>query len=562
MSGRHTSSPFGPQTCKQSSVKLLTNIRAGIQLRGPFEPPYTPLVHRWDRILNLNKKLASETSSSAGELDGGDKMAKAASELVEFLAPLLSPSISSIAEARDTKQIAFTDFWQILPPGELAMTESLGEKSICRVAYHEGGKSSSATLTVTIKTVVWNGWESGFEELTRTIEPYDGLKDITSFDIYPLSYADDVEEVKTKMIARGRKYEKLRGRHFQNYKGPSYTMDYGLRGQSMSGRVMVDMYGYTESENVETCAVESMNTPSSPEAASTASGTDTDSSYASVSSAANDREEDLTPYTDEQCLLARPWVKGMDFVKKEWGIFFVDGLSDVEWNDQPFENLEYDDFVATKGRGLMILMFGPPGVGKTFTAEAVSEKARVPLYSIGAGMLGSDPSDVEAELGRVLKLCTMWNAMLLIDEADVFLGARTNKGLVRNELVSIFLTKLEYYQGILFMTTNRIQGIDHAFQSRIDLFLPYRDLDSAARRKVWENTLNHLGRDKFEAGDADLDRLAELKLNGREIKNLIKTAQLLSYKTGGFVTSEKLHMLAEKRVDFIQSMQAVSLDSK
>jgi hypothetical protein len=51
-------------------------------------------------------------------------------------------------------------------------------------------------------------------------------------------------------------------------------------------------------------------------------------------------------------------------------------------------------------------------------------------------MLGSDPSDVEAKLGRVLQLCTMWNAMLLIDEADVFLGTRSDDGLVRNELVS------------------------------------------------------------------------------------------------------------------------------
>jgi hypothetical protein len=136
---------------------------------------------------------------------------------------------------------------------------------------------------------------------------------------------------------------------------------------------MVDMYGYTESENVEKCTVESMDSPSTAEA-STESDKDTESSYASVSSLANDREEDLTPYTDEQCLLARPWVKGMDFEKKEWGMFLVDGLSDIEWNDQPFENLvlpktdkqlawdfvdskahyrqEYDDFIATKGKSV------------------------------------------------------------------------------------------------------------------------------------------------------------------------------------------------------------------
>lgn len=52
-------------------------------------------------------------------------------------------------------------------------------------------------------------------------------------------------------------------------------------------------------------------------------------------------------------------------------------------------------------------------------------------------MLGTDPADVEASLERALELCRMWNAMLLLDEADVFLGVRTNDGIARNELVSI-----------------------------------------------------------------------------------------------------------------------------
>lgn len=150
----------------------------------------------------------------------------------------------------------------------------------------------------------------------------------------------------------------------------------------------------------------------------------------------------------------------------------------------------------------------------------------------------------------------MWNAMLLLDEADVFLGARTDDGLTRNELVSIFLTKLEYYQGILFLTTNRIASIDHAFQSRVDLFLPYRNLGTAARRQVWANFVNHLGRGRFDVAEADLDALAELKLNGREIKNLIKTAQLLSFKSGGKVTAQRLRVLAEKRIEALSVLDS------
>ena len=55
---------------------------------------------------------------------------------------------------------------------------------------------------------------------------------------------------------------------------------------------------------------------------------------------------------------------------------------------------------------------------------------------MSAGVLGTKPEEVEKLLDRALELCRLWNAMLLLDEADVFLGARTNDGLARNELVS------------------------------------------------------------------------------------------------------------------------------
>lgn len=67
---------------------------------------------------------------------------------------------------------------------------------------------------------------------------------------------------------------------------------------------------------------------------------------------------------------------------------------------------------------------------------AVAERSRVPLYTVSAGILGSSPEDVETSLDYALDLCRMWNAMLLLDEADVFLGARTDEGISRNELVS------------------------------------------------------------------------------------------------------------------------------
>jgi hypothetical protein len=70
----------------------------------------------------------------------------------------------------------------------------------------------------------------------------------------------------------------------------------------------------------------------------------------------------------------------------------------------------------------------------------VAEKSRVPLYAVSAGVLGTTPHEVEKALDQSLDLCRLWNAILLLDEADVFLGTRTNDGLLRNELVSCKLT--------------------------------------------------------------------------------------------------------------------------
>ena len=61
---------------------------------------------------------------------------------------------------------------------------------------------------------------------------------------------------------------------------------------------------------------------------------------------------------------------------------------------------------------------------------------RVPLYSITAGELGSDPSSVQANLTRAFDIAKTWDAVILIDEADIFLEKRTIHDLVRNQLVS------------------------------------------------------------------------------------------------------------------------------
>lgn len=111
----------------------------------------------------------------------------------------------------------------------------------------------------------------------------------------------------------------------------------------------------------------------------------------------------------------------------------------------------FDDVVQGKGRGIITLLSGPPGVGKTLTAESVAEALKVPLYVLSAGDLGTSAVTVEEKLKDVLAIVPKWGAVLLLDEADVFMEARNTTDLARNELVSIFLRLLEYYEVCLSM---------------------------------------------------------------------------------------------------------------
>lgn len=143
-------------------------------------------------------------------------------------------------------------------------------------------------------------------------------------------------------------------------------------------------------------------------------------------------------------------------------------MRDVEWDDNAFDALVlgqkqkklihslvlqhankengFDDIIKGKGLGLVGLLAGTPGCGKTLTAEAVAEVTHKPLYALSAGELGITPTSLERTLDRVLELAQIWDAVLLLDEAEVFLTQRNFSDLGRNALVSIFLRRLEYYQ--------------------------------------------------------------------------------------------------------------------
>ena len=294
--------------------------------------------------------------------------------------------------------------------------------------------------------------------------------------------------------------------------------------------------------------------------------------------------------------------------------FNVAHIEPIQWNDEAFEGLVlatdrknllrslvdahnadigFDDFVQGKGQGLIINLFGPPGVGKTLSAEATSEHVRAPLYVVGGGDLGTRAADLDAALERVFDIATSWRAIVLIDEvrtlspkclslpnisadctcrrtsswnADL---CTTSSGTPWSRScaypsplhATLFahhylrsLRHVEYYRGILFLTTNRITAFDEAFLSRIHVALHFAELSVAARVQVWRAFLTKAGVSESEVDDTLVQKLAGRDVNGRQIKNACRTAQSLAVSRGeslGFVhLVETLDAMEEFTAEF------------
>jgi SpoVK/Ycf46/Vps4 family AAA+-type ATPase len=101
----------------------------------------------------------------------------------------------------------------------------------------------------------------------------------------------------------------------------------------------------------------------------------------------------------------------------------------------------------------------------------VAELIKKPLYPITCGALGETVTEIESRLNHHLALASRWDCVVLLDEADLFLARRSRESYERNSIVVLFLRILDYYSGILIMTTNRVGIIDEGFISRIHLSL-------------------------------------------------------------------------------------------
>lgn len=201
-----------------------------------------------------------------------------------------------------------------------------------------------------------------------------------------------------------------------------------------------------------------------------------------------------------------------------------------------------DDVIAGKSGGTAILCMGEPGLGKTLTAEVYSEVIERPLYRVHAGQLGVTMADIEASLEDILRRAERWGAILLLDEADVYIRKRDND-INHNAVAAAFLRTLEYFHGLMFLTTNRGDDIDDAIASRMIAMFKYERPNEHDAAAIWKILATQFG---FKLTAATIKELVAAfpKATGRDIKMLLKLTSKYCRRKGVPVNVEAFRVCA------------------
>ncbi|KAK1834043.1 P-loop containing nucleoside triphosphate hydrolase protein [Podospora conica] len=521
-----------------------------VELQSPFQM----LIHAWDKL----EAYRDETDD--------DHVRMHMHLLFDFMKAELGADRERILTMVAKRQISFKTAWAIFVPGELVLCMDAEHPFLLRLAKtaYEDYAKVGPVCHVYGNYTDSNGKVTGEAEhrvdvLQKRIFGGDHPANITDIPIYPLKFWEgDAEALQKRLTERGKKLLGIKGVCFKHYTGIAkylktppwdyyesdlegtggYWVPFMETSRIVLDRALCEKETYLEKTNIKATAT-------------------------------------VDP------MLCAPYAFGYSPTKKEWAKYYVDQIAEIEWKPSPWDSLmlpqeqkrvlkalvECHNFPSNpheeaeqKGKGLVILLHGSPGSGKTLTAESSAEAAKRILITASLGELDRDnrAASFEYRLKELLRFATAWGAVLLLDEADVFLERREESaGSERkNALVAVFLRNLEYFSGIVFLTTNRIRAFDAAMKSRVHLALGYAPPGIGTRQELWATFLRRVPEEERELDlEEDLDELVRDRLNGREIAYIVHTARTIARSEGAKLGLGHLMTVLEVRREFDASLK-------
>ncbi len=527
---------------------------------------YALYQHKATQGSNLFHSLNVEIRSDLlyrifGALDSnGDAELK---KFVDAVRPYYDECVATIETMLIKQRVRFWDLWYVFQRAtKVVMTRrdvpvgALVESTTFHTSFF------GTVCGVKLSFVQTDGTKFGQASTNIYVSEYEGTKSLTKLPLQLLGTSSKSERAR-RLTARGKVFVSLalKASHLY-YDGVTYKEAWPAPIQThVRGRVVVDVRAYKEYDSNDDVFKLASNNNNTIGAYDDGGDDDGDGDVAKAS------------LDEKHYWMTWPALPAFCLSTKQWGEVIVDQLQPIEFRTDAFTQLVLDDsvkltirsivemqmehkdalfgdIIADKGNGAIFLLHGPPGVGKTSSAEAIAEERQCPLYSITVGELGTNPEQLEKRLQRLLATAARWNAVILLDEADVFLERRSAADVMRNAMVSIFLRLLEYHTGVLFMTTNRVTAFDEAFLSRIGVGLIYHDFDTNKRGLVWRALLQAAQLDSMYD-----ESLAQHALNGRQIRTIIRLASAVAMKQQRPLALTDLEATIKLTTDFAEHMK-------
>ncbi|KAJ4174400.1 hypothetical protein NW754_004817 [Fusarium falciforme] len=518
-----------------------------------FREPFRPLWFQQSKIVDLFCEKHDDPLEPFLKL------------FVDILNELFRALSAKTAKLRQSELTDFRTAWTLFPRDSSVYSYCVGSHILRKVDSIEyEGSRGNGRLVITCKAISFSGEGFYWSKGNLIIPEFAGNKPIRELGCYPFKFHNDKDSITERLTARGRKVLDLQGVAYRTYNGIAiYEADRGTLRQNVNGRILIDAWGYHKYHL--NMGQREKNHPATewmrdrPE--------DNNSNGQQQRLSAEDQvinESEMLQKPDELVFM-NEIISGFSLKIKLWCQFFVEDIQPMTWNCEAYSQLVLDeekkdmvlsvvrshnmtngtstamqDVIADKGQGLLVLLSGPPGTGKTLMVEAIADRLRRPLYHLQADDLGTEVASLGAKFQRASKMASAWNAIILLDEADIFIARREPRDVERNGLVCALLRELEYFSGIIFFTSNLILRIDSAFNSRVSMHLVFSPLAREARKKIWHMFLDRLSQQRgriSEGGvsdesydesyamsldDKDIAQLALWELDGREIKTAIQ----------------------------------------